>query len=112
MNIAKTILEQMKAMDMNLLMCMGFQKPVALERGLRFKVNGFSHKGLVEITLNGADLYDVKLIKLSRKQNQTAKALGVIKFDLHSEVVELIEDVFVEDLMPILESKVEKRRSA
>jgi len=42
----------------------GFNSPVALNNGLRFSVNGFIHKGLVEIIYNeGTDYFDIKLIK-------------------------------------------------
>jgi len=109
--IGQTIWQQMNVIDRNLVWCMGVEKPTSIENGLRFKVNGRSFKGLIEITLNGKDLYDVKLIKVARKQNQNAKALGVVKFDLVNETKEVVNDLFVDQLMPLLEEKVESRSS-
>ncbi|MDD4990978.1 MAG: hypothetical protein PHR83_01990 [Paludibacter sp.] len=41
----------------------GYQSPVVIKLGLRFKVNGFKHQGRVEIRYNeGADLFDIYLI--------------------------------------------------
>ena len=107
--IANTIWQQMRAIDMNLVMCMGVTKPTVIENGLQFTVNGLSFKGLVKITLNGADLYDIKLVKPVRKQNQKAKELGVKMFDTTFEVKEEINDVYFDMLMPILEDRVENR---
>ena len=41
----------------------GFHKAIALENGLRFSVNGFIHKGIVDVIYNeGTDYFDIKLI--------------------------------------------------
>jgi hypothetical protein len=108
-SIAQEIWSQMNAIDRNLVWCMGVNKPVTIQNGLQFNVSGLSFKGIVQITLNGGDLYDVKFIKPTRVQNQVAKQLGVKKFDIINEVVEEVNDVFVEDLMPLLEDRVENR---
>lgn len=94
--IAKEIYSQMRLLDMNLVMCMGVQKLVAVDRGLQFRVNGLSFKGIVEIKLNGGDLYDISFIKPARGKNP-------------AQVLETITDVFAEDMMQLLESKVENR---
>lgn len=94
--IAKEIYSQMRILDMNLVMCMGVQKLVAVDRGLQFRVNGLSFKGIVEIKLNGGDLYDISFIKPARGKNP-------------ARVLETINDVFAEDMMAFLESKVENR---
>lgn len=45
------------------LMSWGFESPVVIKQGLRFKVNGFQHQGWIEIRYNeGADLFDVYLV--------------------------------------------------
>lgn len=108
--IANTIWEQMRAIDMNLCMCMGVHKLTIIENGLQFNVNGLSFKGIVQITLNGSDLYDVKLVKSVRKQNLVAKQLGVKTFDTIFEVKKEFNDVFLGDLMDILEDSVEARQ--
>ena len=107
--IANTIWEQMKTIDSNLCMCMGVQKLTVISRGLQFQVNGLSFKGLVQIKLNGSDLYDVSLVKNVRKQSEAAKEFGVKKFVTAQVVQETINDVYTEDLMNLLEEKVERR---
>lgn len=57
---------------------------------LIFKVHGHHHKGYVLITLNGLDLYDVRLITTT----------GRIK--------ETIEDVYADMLFDTIDEKVEK----
>lgn len=108
-SIGQIIYKQMLTLDRNLVMCMGTQKLTVIKNGLSFKVNGLSFKGFVEITLNGKDLYDIKLIKQSRKANELAKSAGFIKYDTVREVKEEINDVYAEDMMQILEDRVEKR---
>jgi hypothetical protein len=107
--VGQIIWQQMKTLDMNLVWCMGVQKPRALQNGLRFSVNGLSFKGDVVITLNGKDLYDISFIKVSRKVNKEMKDLGVKIFNTTETLLETINDVYAEDMMQVLELKVEKR---
>lgn len=109
-SIGQTIWQQMKIMDMNLIWCMAVRKPTSVDNGLRFEVSGSSFKGVVEVTLNGKDLYDVKFLKASKKQNAYAKDLGVKKFDTSMTVDSMVSDVFCDELMVVLENKVENRR--
>lgn len=45
----------------------GFNSPVAINNGLRFSVNGFIFKGLVEVIYNGSTaLFDIKLINTNK----------------------------------------------
>lgn len=45
----------------------GFHKAIALENGLRFSVNGFIFKGIVNVIYNeGTDLFDIKLININK----------------------------------------------
>ena len=91
---------------------MGTKNMNLLERGLRFNVSGLSFKGVVEITLNGSDLYDIKFFKPVRKQNQVMKDLGIKRFDTTLEEQKHLGflDVFVEDLMHNLEIIVENKQ--
>ena len=43
-----------------ILMSWGFESPVVISMGLRFRVNGFLHSGIVEVMYNeGADLFNL-----------------------------------------------------
>ena len=69
------------------LMSWGFESPVVITLGLRFKVNGFKHKGYVEVKYNeGADLFDIYLIG---NENQVKETLEGIYFD---ELVDTIDE--------------------
>ena len=68
----------------------GFNAPIAIANGLRFKVQGFKFSGTIEIVYNeGTDLFDVKLIK-------------------DSNVVELVEGVYLDSLVNVIDCRVEK----
>lgn len=73
-----------------ILMSWGFQYPEVVKLGLRFRVNGFLHKGIVEILYNeGADLFDVYLINED----------GTLK--------ELIDGVYFDQLVDTIDDHVE-----
>ena len=68
----------------------GFNAPTAIANGLRFKVQGFKFKGTVEVVYNeGTDLFEVKLIK-------------------NGKVVELVEGVYFDSLVDVIDYRVEK----
>lgn len=49
----------------------GFHNPVALENALRFRVNGFKFRGVIEIAYNeSSDLFDVSFIKANKVVNR------------------------------------------
>ena len=63
----------------------GFNKPVALENGLRFKVQGFKFRGIVEVVYNeGRDLFDVSFIKA----NKVVKSIDGVFFDMLVNVID------------------------
>ena len=73
------------------LLSWGIHRPVVIKLGLRFRVNGFLHKGIVEILYNeGADLFDVYLINED----------GTLK--------ELIDGVYFDELVDTIDDHVEK----
>lgn len=75
-----------------ILMSWGFHYPVGIRLGLRFKVNGFKHKGYVEVKYNeGADLFDIYLIN----DDNTLKDLkeGVYFDELVDTIDEYVERV-------------------
>jgi hypothetical protein len=59
-------------------------------KGLLFKVQGHHHKGYVLITLNGGDLYDVRLITTTGKIKDT------------------MTDLYFDQLFDAIDEKVEK----
>ena len=70
----------------------GFNSPMRLpnDKGLRFWVNGYLHQGVVEVIYNeGSDLFDIKLIK-------------------NSKVVEVIEGVYLDSLVDVIDYRVER----
>ena len=67
----------------------GFNHPVAIENGIRFKVQGFKFRGVVDVVYNeGQDLFDVSFIKA----NKVVKSIDGVFFDM---LVDTIDD-FVE----------------
>lgn len=92
MNVAKTILSQIKTLDSMALWAWGAKDLVAMEDGLMFKSSGMvKNKGKVVVKLNGKDLYDVTFGKIR-------------KFE-YKELAR-IEDVFVEDLVATIDGMV------
>lgn len=68
----------------------GAEKFYALENGLQFKVSGFIFKGNVRVLYNeGSDTFEVQLIK-------------------KGEIVKTIEDVYIENLVDVIDQNVEK----
>jgi len=68
----------------------GFHKPVAIENGLQFKVQGYKFKGVVEVAYNeGRDLFDVRFLKANK-------------------IVDTIEGVYFDMLIDTIDDYVEK----
>lgn len=68
----------------------GFHSPIAVENGLRFKVNGFKHKGTVEILyIEGKDLFKVNLIK-------------------GQKTIKTVDDVYLDSLVNVIDGLVER----
>ena len=68
----------------------GFHKPMAVENGLRFNVQGFRFRGVVEVVYNEAwDLFDVSFIK-------------------GDKVINTIEGVYFDMLVDTIDYYVEK----
>jgi len=62
MEMAKYILEIFKYC-LPIVWSWGFNHPQAIENGLRFRVQGFIHKGIVEVLYDeGYDLFRVRLL--------------------------------------------------
>ena len=68
----------------------GFHKPVAIENGLKFKVQGYKFKGVVEVAYDeGRDLFNVRFLKANK-------------------LVNTIEGVFFDMLVDTIDDYVEK----
>ena len=89
MEMAKYIMQILKTQLM-VVWSWGFNSPIAIENGLRFKVQGFKFKGIVEIRYNeGHDLFDVTFIK-------------------RNKVVATANDIFFDSLVEVIDNFVEK----
>ena len=63
----------------------GFNSPMAVKNGLRFKVQGFKFKGFVEVVYNeGWDLFDVYFIKAGK----VVKTIDGVFFDMLVETID------------------------
>lgn len=95
--IASIILEQMQyGYERKVILgSWGFQKPSVIERGLRFKVNGALHKGYVDVTLNGCDLYDFRLFRATPKR-------GIVE-------VNSGKDIYFDNLVEVLDRYIETK---
>ena len=92
LTVAKIILDQIKTIDRCALMAWGAKQFVGTDDTIQFKTSGMvKWKGTVAITLNASDLYDVKFFKIR-------------KFEITNE--EVVSDVFVEDLVNVIDEKV------
>lgn len=90
MNMAEYILSVLKS-QIFVLLSWGFHHPVRLEKGLRFQVQGFIHKGTVEVVyMEGADLFEVRILN----------ADGSIK--------QKEEDVYLDCLVNVIDGMVER----
>ena len=70
---AQTILDQIKASrdengntGIHLMMCWGYRNAQVLENGVQFHVSGLKFKGVVQVRLNGMDLYDIQFWTIRR----------------------------------------------
>ena len=68
----------------------GFNSPMAIPNGLRFKVQGFKFRGVVEVVYNeGRDLFEVSFVK-------------------RGKVVEVVDGIYFDMLVDVIDNKVEK----
>ena len=90
MEMAKYIMQILRTQPM-IVFSWGFHTPVAINNGLKFKVQGYLHKGWVEVIYNeGRDLFEVRTINRN----------GTIK--------KQIEDVYFDSLVNVIDGMVER----
>lgn len=93
MNMAEYILSILKS-QIFVLLSWGFHCPVRLENGIRFQVQGFIHKGTVEVVyVESADLFEVR----------TLNSDGSIK--------QKEEDVYLDCLVNVIDGMVERTQN-
>lgn len=84
MEMAKYIMQILRSQLM-VMWSWGFNSPIAIENGLRFKVQGFKFKGFVEVVYNeGWDLFDVSFIKAGK----VSKTIDGVFFDMLVSVID------------------------
>ncbi|MBQ7421805.1 MAG: hypothetical protein IJV27_06685 [Prevotella sp.] len=87
--MAKYIMQILKTQVM-VVWSWGFNSPTAIENGLRFRVEGFKFKGIVEVVYNEVrDLFSVSFCKAGK-------------------VVKSIDGVFFDELVSVIDDFVEK----
>ena len=92
MSVAKTVHSQIKTLSPWALPAWGAKELVALENGFQFKSSGVvKNKGIIQIRLNGSDLYDVTFGKVRKFKYKEIKK---------------VTDVFVEDLIGVIDEMV------
>lgn len=93
MNIAQTILSQIKTFDPRALWAWGAKDLVNMGNGLKFTSSGMCRwKGQVYIRYNeGKDLYEVEFFRIRKAQMITVKT---------------VEDVYAEDLVGVIDQQV------
>ena len=84
MEMAKYIMQILRSQLM-VMWSWGFNRPIAIENGLRFKVQGFKFRGIVEVVYNeGSDLFDVSFIKAGK----VIKTIYGVFFDMLVETID------------------------
>ena len=89
MEMAKYIMSILRSQTM-IVLSWGFHNPVAINNGLKFRVQGYLHRGWVEVVYNeGRDLFEVKTIN---KDGSTKQEVEDVYFDCLVNVIdELVE---------------------
>ena len=89
MEMAKYIMRILKSQLM-VMWSWGFNSPIALTNGLRFKVNGFKFKGIVEVVYNeGTDLFDISFIR-------------------RNIIIDSVDGCYIDMLVNVIDNRVEK----
>lgn len=94
MEIARTIIEQIKYADKWALMAYGSRNFVALpeskeyQGGIQFQVNGFHFKGIVKIQLKWIDTYTITFVS---KRGEVVKEVEDVFCDMLIEILDFIE---------------------
>ena len=89
---AGVVYSQIKTMSPWAMAAWGAKELVVLKDGIQFKSSGMvKHKGIIQIKLNGSDLYNVTFGKVRKFKYKEIKK---------------VTDVFVEDLIGVIDEMV------
>ena len=92
MEMARYIMSILKTQLM-IVWSWGFHQPVAIETGLRFRVQGFKFRGAVEVVYNeGRDLFDVRFLKANKVVNTIEGLFFDMLVDTIDDYVERVPD--------------------
>ena len=92
MEMAKYIMSILKTQLM-VVWSWGFHKPVAIENGLQFKVQGYKFKGVVEVAYDeGRDLFNVHFLKANKLVNTIEGVFFDMLVDTIDDYVERTSD--------------------
>ena len=84
MEMAKYIMQILKTQLM-VVWSWGFHNARAIDSGLRFNVQGYKFRGVVEVVYNeGQDLFDVSFIK----GGKVVKTIGGVYFDMLVDIID------------------------
>ncbi len=90
--IAGVVYSQIKTMSPWAMAAWGAKELVVLKDGIQFKSSGMvKNKGIIQVRLNGSDLYDVTFGKVRKFKYKQLKK---------------VTDVFVEDLIGVIDEMV------
>jgi len=90
--IAGVVYSQIKTMSPWAMAAWGAKELVVLKDGIQFKSSGMvKNKGIIQVRLNGSDLYDVTFGKVRKFKYKQLKK---------------VTDVFVEDLIDVIDEMV------
>lgn len=93
MNVAQTILSQIKTLDRMAMFAWGAKDLISMGDGLKFKTSGLAKwKGYVYIKYNeGTDLYDISFFRFRKNE---------VKYD------DVVEGVYVDSLINVIDRQV------
>ena len=90
--IAGVVYSQIKTMSPWAMAAWGAKELVVLKDGIQFKSSGMvKNKGIIQVKLNGSDLYDITFGKVRKFKYKEIKK---------------VTDVFVEDLIDVIDEMV------
>lgn len=85
MEMANYIMQILRT-QLGIVFSWGFHNPKAIDNGLKFRVQGYLHRGWVEVTYNeGRDLFEVRTINRNGTVN---KQVDDVYFDCLVDVID------------------------